>query len=43
MIATRKPAEYDAAVTLLTDLQALAERDGRRHTFTLSFPRSTDT
>jgi hypothetical protein len=34
MIATRKPAEYDAAVTLLTDLHALAERDGRRHTFT---------
>jgi hypothetical protein len=33
-IATRKPAEYDAAITLLTDLQALAERDGRRHTFT---------
>jgi hypothetical protein len=34
MIATRKPAEYDAVITLLTDLQALAERDGRRHTFT---------
>jgi hypothetical protein len=34
MIATHKPAEYDAAVTLLTDLHALAERDGRRHTFT---------
>lgn len=34
MIDTRKPAEYDAAVTLLTDLQALAERDGHRHTFT---------
>jgi hypothetical protein len=29
MIATRKPAEYDAAVTLLTDLQALAEREDR--------------
>jgi hypothetical protein len=27
MIATRKPAEYDAAVTLLTDLRALAERE----------------
>jgi len=27
MIATRKPVEYDAAVTLLTDLQALAERE----------------
>ncbi len=35
MIATRKPAEYDAAVTLLTDLQALAERDGHYDTFTL--------
>lgn len=33
LIATRKPAEYDAAVTLLTDLQALAERDGRHDTF----------
>ena len=33
MIATRRPAEYDATITLLTDLQALAERDGRRHTF----------
>jgi hypothetical protein len=35
LIATRKPAEYDAAVTLLTDLQALAERDDRYDTFTL--------
>ncbi len=26
LIATRKPADYDAAVTLLTDLRALAER-----------------
>lgn len=34
MIATRKPADYDAAVTLLTDLQALAEREERHHTFT---------
>jgi hypothetical protein len=34
MIATRKPAEYNAAVTLLTNPQALAERDDRRHTFT---------
>ena len=33
MIATRKPAEYDAAVTLLTDLQTLAEREDRYHTF----------
>jgi hypothetical protein len=35
LIATRKPAEYDAAVTLLTDLQALAERENRHRTFTL--------
>ena len=35
MIATRKPAEYDAAVTLLTDLRALAEREDRYDTFTL--------
>jgi hypothetical protein len=34
MIATRKPAEYDAAVTLLGDLRALAERDGHCDTFT---------
>jgi hypothetical protein len=34
MIATRKPAEYDAAVTLFTDLQALAEREDRYDTFT---------
>jgi len=35
LIATRKPAEYDAAITLLTDLQALAERDDHYDTFTL--------
>jgi hypothetical protein len=35
MIATRKPAEYDAALTLLTDLQTLAEREDRYDTFTL--------
>ena len=35
MIATRKPAEYDAAVTLLTELQALAERQDSYDTFTL--------
>lgn len=34
MIATRKPAEYDAAVTLLTDLQGLAERENQDDTFT---------
>jgi hypothetical protein len=35
LITTRKPTEYDAAVTLLTDLQALAERDDRHDTFTV--------
>jgi hypothetical protein len=35
MIATRRPAEYDAAVTLLSDLRALAEREHRHHTFTV--------
>ncbi|GCE37803.1 hypothetical protein Rhow_000649 [Rhodococcus wratislaviensis] len=34
MIATRKPIEYDAAVALLTDLQTLAEREGRGDIFT---------
>ncbi|QUH05010.1 hypothetical protein HUO13_33295 [Saccharopolyspora erythraea] len=33
MIGTRKPTEYDAAVSLLTDLRALAERDARSHEF----------
>jgi hypothetical protein len=33
LIATKKPKEYDTAVTLLADLQALAERDGQRKTF----------
>lgn len=33
LIDTRKPAEYDAAVLLLTDLQALAEREDRHDTF----------
>jgi hypothetical protein len=35
LITIRKPAEYDAAVALLSDLQALAERDDRFDTFTL--------
>jgi uncharacterized Zn finger protein len=35
MIATRKPAEYDAAVMLLTDLQALTERDNNDDAFAL--------
>jgi hypothetical protein len=34
MIATRKPAEYDAAVTLLTDLRALTEREAQLDEFT---------
>jgi hypothetical protein len=33
MIATRKPVEYDAAVALLTELRALAERNARPHEF----------
>ncbi|WP_103336814.1 hypothetical protein [Amycolatopsis sp. CA-126428] len=33
LIATRKPADYDVAVTLLTDLQALAEREDRDDMF----------
>jgi uncharacterized Zn finger protein len=28
MIETKRPKEYDNAVVLLTDLKALAERDG---------------
>lgn len=35
LIATRKSTEYDVAVTLLADLQALAVRQDRYHTFTL--------
>lgn len=35
LIDTRKPTEYDAAVTLLTDPQTLAEREDRYDTFTL--------
>lgn len=34
MIATRTPGEYDNAVRLLTDLQALAERNERPHEYT---------
>ncbi|MEV6930903.1 hypothetical protein AB0M46_41315 [Dactylosporangium sp. NPDC051485] len=33
LIATKKPKEYDAAVALLADLQALGERDGQRKAF----------
>lgn len=35
MIANRKPADYDAAVTLLTELRALAQRENRHHPFTV--------
>lgn len=35
LIATRKPSEYDAAVALLADLQALSEREDRHSTFTV--------
>jgi hypothetical protein len=35
LIDTRKPAEYDAAVTLLTDLRALAEREDRYDKFAM--------
>jgi hypothetical protein len=34
MISTRKPAEYDAAVALLTDLRDLADHNARQHEFT---------
>lgn len=33
LITTRKPLEYDAALDLLTDLQSLAEREGRMAEF----------
>ncbi|GGM14961.1 hypothetical protein ACFFX1_04165 [Dactylosporangium sucinum] len=33
LIATKKPKEYDAAVALLVDLEALGERDGQRKAF----------
>jgi hypothetical protein len=33
LIGTKKPKEYDAAVALLVDLKALAERDGQRNAF----------
>ncbi|MBP2333902.1 hypothetical protein JOF41_000080 [Saccharothrix coeruleofusca] len=34
LIAARKPADYDAAVALLVDPRALAEREDRLHDFT---------
>lgn len=33
MIETKRPREYDAAVALLADLKALADRDGDTGTF----------
>ncbi|WP_426509522.1 hypothetical protein ACPPVO_01870 [Dactylosporangium sp. McL0621] len=33
LIATKRPTEYDVAVELLTDLQSLSERAGRRKAF----------
>ncbi len=33
LIATRKPGDYDAAVAVLTELRALAEREGHGSTF----------
>jgi hypothetical protein len=33
MVATKKPGQYDAAVALLTDLRAIAEREGRTDAF----------
>ncbi len=38
-IDTKKPAEYDAAVTLLVDLRAVAERKNRRDVFEWRFER----
>ncbi|MGH3755204.1 MAG: hypothetical protein ACRDRP_21425 [Pseudonocardiaceae bacterium] len=38
-IDTKKPTEYDAAVTLLVDLRAVAERKNRRDVFEWRFER----
>jgi hypothetical protein len=38
VIATKKPGEYDAALALLTELRALAERDGRPDEFAGRWP-----
>jgi uncharacterized Zn finger protein len=32
-IQARQPASYDEAVTILTDLRAVSEREGRREAF----------
>jgi hypothetical protein len=37
LIETKKPREYDLAVSLLRDLSALARRDGRHDSFTTRF------
>ena len=34
LIETKRPRDYDVAVTLLRDLQALADRQGNRAAFT---------
>ena len=36
-IETRRPSDYDLAVSLLRDLQALAERDGHSDAFSHRF------
>jgi hypothetical protein len=37
LISSKKPREYDAAVAVLLDLQALAERDGDGNAFSQRF------
>jgi hypothetical protein len=37
LIETKRPREYDLAVSLLRDLSALAQRDGARDSFTARF------
>jgi hypothetical protein len=37
LIGTRKPGEYDKAVTLLVDLRALSQREGRADAFAERF------
>ncbi|WP_433828933.1 hypothetical protein ACQP2E_06430 [Actinoplanes sp. CA-015351] len=42
MIATKSPKDYDAAVTLLLDLQALAVREGEIFEFAEQMTRLRD-
>jgi hypothetical protein len=37
LIETKKPRDYDSAVSILCDLSALARRDGDHHSFTTRF------